>query len=151
MHDLRPEGAPAEEDDASSTSSDSLMAEAAEYPPRYHRQEEYDAMAAQMHFAARLAEHEVDDDDYEAVDTSIEDVDDVGHLHHHHHHHQHEEEPEEEVEEEHDEHDPAAAMFDPTTMGLKEISNLGKFTVSTHKQGNGVEELRSDDLKQYWQ
>ncbi|KAH7320068.1 anaphase-promoting complex, subunit 10-domain-containing protein [Stachybotrys elegans] len=36
-------------------------------------------------------------------------------------------------------------------IGLKEISNLGRFTVSSHKPGNGVEELRSDDLKQYWQ
>ena len=151
MHDLRPEGAPAEEDDASSTSSDSLMAEAAEYPPRYHRQEAYDALAAEMHFAARLAEQEANEYNYEAVDTSIEDVDDVDH-HHLHHHHEHEDEPEDEPEEEeHDEHDPAAAMFDPATMGLKEISNLGKFTVSTHKQGNGVDELRSDDLKQYWQ
>ena len=44
-----------------------------------------------------------------------------------------------------------APLMDPTAMGLKEISNLGKFTVSSHKQGNGVEELRSDDLKQYWQ
>ena len=42
-------------------------------------------------------------------------------------------------------------LVDPTTVGLKEISNLGKFTVSSHKQGSGVEELRSDDLKLYWQ
>jgi anaphase-promoting complex subunit 10 len=42
-------------------------------------------------------------------------------------------------------------LFDPVRAGLKEISNLGKFTVSSHKQGNGVAELRSDDLSQYWQ
>ena len=50
-----------------------------------------------------------------------------------------------------DETEPPPPLQDPATMGLKEISNLGKFTVSSHKQGNGVEELRSDDLKQYWQ
>ena len=44
-----------------------------------------------------------------------------------------------------------AILADPATMGLKEISNLAKFTVSSHKPGNGVEELRVDDLHQYWQ
>ncbi|KKO98060.1 anaphase-promoting complex subunit 10 [Trichoderma harzianum] len=43
------------------------------------------------------------------------------------------------------------AMMDPVVFGLKEISNLGKFTVSSHKPGNGVEQLRSDDLTSYWQ
>ncbi|RFU78846.1 anaphase-promoting complex subunit 10 [Trichoderma arundinaceum] len=42
-------------------------------------------------------------------------------------------------------------MMDPAVFGLKEISNLGKFTVSSHKPGNGVEQLRSDDLASYWQ
>lgn len=42
-------------------------------------------------------------------------------------------------------------LVDPADVGLKEISNLGRFTVSSHKPGNGVEELRSDDLKLYWQ
>ncbi|KAL7941617.1 anaphase-promoting complex, subunit 10 domain-containing protein [Trichoderma barbatum] len=42
-------------------------------------------------------------------------------------------------------------MMDPVVFGLKEISNLGKFTVSSHKPGNGVEQLRSDDLTSYWQ
>ncbi|KAH7347211.1 anaphase-promoting complex subunit 10 [Plectosphaerella cucumerina] len=41
--------------------------------------------------------------------------------------------------------------FDPSSLGLKEISNLGKFTVSSHKPGSGVEELRSDDTELYWQ
>jgi anaphase-promoting complex subunit 10 len=41
--------------------------------------------------------------------------------------------------------------FDAAARGLKEISNLGKFTVSSSKQGNGVDELRSDDLRLYWQ
>ncbi|TDZ39633.1 Anaphase-promoting complex subunit 10 [Colletotrichum sidae] len=41
--------------------------------------------------------------------------------------------------------------FDPLAAGLKEISNLGKFTVSSHKQGNGVDQLRNDSLKTYWQ
>lgn len=44
-----------------------------------------------------------------------------------------------------------AVLVDPAAAGLKEISNLGKFSVSSHKQGNGVQELRNDDLKLYWQ
>jgi hypothetical protein len=42
-------------------------------------------------------------------------------------------------------------IIDPAVFGLKEISNLGKFTVSSHKPGNGVEQLRSDELTSYWQ
>jgi len=42
-------------------------------------------------------------------------------------------------------------IFDPATMGLKEINNLAHFGVSSHKPGNGVEELLSDDLDKYWQ
>lgn len=81
-------------------------------------------------------EEEIDDDEamspeqYEAEDTSIEE----------------EEEPadDEDVDE-------VAHLIDPATAGLKEISNLARFTVSSHKPGNGVEELKSDDLKMYWQ
>ena len=69
-------------------------------------------------------------DQYEADETSIDD--------------EHDEDDEE------DDHD-ATPLIDPATAGLKEISNLGKFTVSSHKSGNGVEELRSDDLKRFWQ
>ncbi|KAK1249877.1 hypothetical protein MKX08_009880 [Trichoderma sp. CBMAI-0020] len=43
------------------------------------------------------------------------------------------------------------SIMDPAVFGLKEISNLGKFTVSSHKPGNGVEQLRSDELTSYWQ
>ncbi|KAF7550406.1 hypothetical protein G7Z17_g5747 [Cylindrodendrum hubeiense] len=64
---------------------------------------------------------------YEGEDTSIE---------------------EEQVDEDENEGVP---LIDPATAGLKEISNLARFTVSSHKPGNGVEELRSDDLKMYWQ
>jgi anaphase-promoting complex subunit 10 len=53
------------------------------------------------------------------------------------------------VEEEHEED--RLPHFDLHPLGLKEISNLGKFTVSTHKPENGVEELRSDDLTKFWQ
>lgn len=65
--------------------------------------------------------------DISAEDTSVEDGEN--------HIDQQEEEPE----------------FDPVAAGLKEISNLGKFTVSSHKQGNGVDQLRHDSLKSYWQ
>lgn len=41
--------------------------------------------------------------------------------------------------------------FDPATMGLKEINNLAHFGVSSHKPGNGVAELLSEDLDKYWQ
>lgn len=43
------------------------------------------------------------------------------------------------------------AYFDPTSTGLKEINNLAHFGVSSHKPGNGVAELLSDDLEKYWQ
>jgi hypothetical protein len=56
-----------------------------------------------------------------------------------------------EQEVEHGHEQEVQPQFDPSAAGLKEISNLGKFTVSSYKQGNGVAELRSDDLKQYWQ
>ncbi|KAK2591477.1 hypothetical protein QQS21_010823 [Conoideocrella luteorostrata] len=75
---------------------------------------------------------------YEAEDSSMEErVDEED---------DDEEGPEEEVEQEE-----AANLVDPADIGLKEISNLGRFTVSSHKPGNGIEELRSDDLKLYWQ
>ena len=85
--------------------------------------------------------HEQDQDHLEAEDTSIDDdlVDD---------------EVAEEMGEEEDEEAVEGyqeALADPAALGLKEISNLGRFTVSSHKQGNGVEELRSDDLNLYWQ
>jgi anaphase-promoting complex subunit 10 len=56
-------------------------------------------------------------------------------------------------EEEDDEPDDQGegAYFDPMSMGLKEINNLAHFGVSSHKPGNGVEELLSDDLDKYWQ
>ena len=42
-------------------------------------------------------------------------------------------------------------VFDPTSLGLREINNLAHFGVSSHKPGNGVDELLSDDLDKYWQ
>lgn len=98
--------------------------------------------------AAEFEDHNEDDpfDDemmsqgqYEADDTSVEDqvVENVvEHV---------------DSDEEQEEEEEVVPLVDPATIGLKEISNLGKFTVSSHKQGNGVEELRSDDLKLYWQ
>ncbi|KAF5553036.1 anaphase-promoting complex subunit 10 [Fusarium mexicanum] len=62
-----------------------------------------------------------------------------------------EDEDDEEEAAEHDQAHEAATLFDPATAGLKEISNLARFTVSSHKPGNGVEELKSDDLKLFWQ
>lgn len=56
-----------------------------------------------------------------------------------------------EDEDEDEELEDDGLALDPHPHGLKEISNLGKFTVSTHKQDNGVEELRSDDLTKLWQ
>lgn len=85
-------------------------------------------------------------DQLEADDTSIEEdvvVEGVGEI----------EDTGEagEVEEGHEEEIPEEPLPDPAEMGLKEISNLGRFTVSSHKHGSGVEELRSDDLTLYWQ
>ncbi|KAF4496899.1 anaphase-promoting complex subunit 10 [Fusarium agapanthi] len=62
-----------------------------------------------------------------------------------------EDEDDEKEAAEHDQAHEAATLFDPATAGLKEISNLARFTVSSHKPGNGVEELKSDDLKLFWQ
>ncbi|KAG6041952.1 hypothetical protein E4U41_000067 [Claviceps citrina] len=81
---------------------------------------------------------------YEVEDTSIEDVaEEEGQAE--------EEEDEEEEEYGEEEHEEAVNLVDPADIGLKEISNLGRFTVSSHKPGCGVEELRSDDLKLFWQ
>lgn len=55
------------------------------------------------------------------------------------------------VEEDDDEDDGAVISFDPMLLGLKEINNLAHFSVSSHKPGNGVEELLHDDLNKYWQ
>ncbi|KAI1506143.1 anaphase-promoting complex, subunit 10-domain-containing protein, partial [Biscogniauxia marginata] len=41
--------------------------------------------------------------------------------------------------------------FDASAIGLKEISNLASFTVSSYKPGCGVKELRDDDVNQFWQ
>ncbi|KAH6851335.1 galactose-binding domain-like protein [Chaetomium sp. MPI-CAGE-AT-0009] len=41
--------------------------------------------------------------------------------------------------------------FNPIDLGLKEINNLAHFGVSSHRPGNGVAELLSDDLDKYWQ
>ncbi|KAK0736075.1 galactose-binding domain-like protein [Apiosordaria backusii] len=41
--------------------------------------------------------------------------------------------------------------FDPAAIGLKEINNLAHFGVSSHKPGNGVAELLSEDTDKYWQ
>lgn len=60
-------------------------------------------------------------------------------------------EEEEDDEDDEEQAQDIAPLFDPATAGLKEISNLARFTVSSHKPGNGVEELKSDDLKQFWQ
>ena len=81
-----------------------------------------------------------DGEAYEAESTSMEDNDA-----------ENEDPHEEEHEGEHEEEQEQALPFDPSAVGLKEISNLGKFTVSSHKQGNGVNELRNDDVKLYWQ
>ncbi|KAH9997681.1 anaphase-promoting complex, subunit 10-domain-containing protein [Xylariaceae sp. FL0662B] len=53
----------------------------------------------------------------------------------------------EEGEEVHEEEPP----FDASAVGLKEISNLASFTVSSYKPGCGVKELRDDDVNQFWQ
>ncbi|KAK4239238.1 anaphase-promoting complex subunit 10 [Achaetomium macrosporum] len=42
-------------------------------------------------------------------------------------------------------------VFDPAALGLKEINNLAHFGVSSHRPGNGVAELLSEDLDKYWQ
>lgn len=50
-----------------------------------------------------------------------------------------------------DEHGMPKNPFNPIAMGLKEINGLAHFRVSSHKPGNGVEELMNDDIDRYWQ
>ncbi|KLU87948.1 anaphase-promoting complex subunit 10 [Magnaporthiopsis poae ATCC 64411] len=52
---------------------------------------------------------------------------------------------------EYEEMEDTTPVFDPAALGLKEINNLAHFSVSSHKPGNGVAELLSDDLDKYWQ
>lgn len=96
-----------------------------------------------------------DDDDLGAEDTSIEGEDDFddGDEDIDHYDPHAEDDDELEGDEQQDDEQPefGEPLADPAGQGLKEISNLGRFTVSSHKQGNGVEELRSEDLNQYWQ
>ncbi|KAK3314461.1 anaphase-promoting complex, subunit 10-domain-containing protein [Apodospora peruviana] len=47
--------------------------------------------------------------------------------------------------------EPLEPVFDPASIGLKEINHLAHFSVSSHKPGNGVAELLDDDLDKYWQ
>lgn len=80
------------------------------------------------------------DEDHENVDEDDENGDDEATG----------EEDHDEVEEE-DAQDEDEGAFDPASVGLKEISNLASFTVSSYKPGSGVKELRDDDVHQFWQ
>jgi anaphase-promoting complex subunit 10 len=81
-----------------------------------------------------LVEEYGDDDDEELLDAVTGDlVEEIG------------------EDEEDSDSDDAASEFDPAALGLKEINNLAHFGVSSHRPGNGVAELLSDDLDKYWQ
>ncbi|KAI0518290.1 anaphase-promoting complex, subunit 10-domain-containing protein [Xylaria bambusicola] len=56
-----------------------------------------------------------------------------------------------EVEDVEDAEEDEEQSFDASAVGLKEISNLASFIVSSYKPGCGVKELRDDDVNQYWQ
>ncbi|OTA99542.1 hypothetical protein M426DRAFT_325074 [Hypoxylon sp. CI-4A] len=56
-----------------------------------------------------------------------------------------------EIEEEEEEMEEEEPPFDASAVGLKEISNLASFIVSSYKPGCGVKELRDDDVNQFWQ
>ncbi len=58
---------------------------------------------------------------------------------------------EEEQDEEDDEVLNEDPSLDPSSVGLKEISNLASFTVSSFKPGCGVKELLDNDFNQFWQ
>ncbi|KAI1106359.1 APC10-domain-containing protein [Jackrogersella minutella] len=62
-----------------------------------------------------------------------------------------EEDEDEHGEEEDGEGHEEEAAFDASAVGLKEISNLASFTVSSYKPGCGVKALRDDDVNQFWQ
>ncbi|ROT42415.1 APC10-domain-containing protein [Sodiomyces alkalinus F11] len=88
----------------------------------------------------------MEEDDYTSVDDMEEQLN-------HHSTEMIDEQVEDRLEEDEEEEQDVdlALPADLSALGLKEISNLGKFTVSSHKPGNGVEELRSDDTDAYWQ
>lgn len=82
----------------------------------------------------------INDDDSDGIDNdeigdeNVEDVEVTG---------------DEEAEE--DEGEDEEPPFDPASVGLKEISNLANFTVSSYKPGCGVQALRDDDPHLFWQ
>ncbi|CAK7268040.1 hypothetical protein SEPCBS119000_002852 [Sporothrix epigloea] len=55
------------------------------------------------------------------------------------------------ADDEDDDNDDVGIPFDPVLLGLKEINNLAHFSVSSHKPGNGVDQLLHDDVATYWQ
>lgn len=80
--------------------------------------------------------HEDEDEDEDMgddVDLDYEDGEDIG------------------DEDEHDMDSIPSAPFNPIAMGLKEIGGLAHFRVSSYKPGNGVDELKNDDIDRYWQ
>lgn len=121
----RPTAAPA------GPSSDATMA--------YNDDQAAEADADQRTLSHSPEEYEDENSIGEEEEEEEEDDDDV------------DEDEDDEEAAEHDQAHGAATLFDPATAGLKEISNLARFTVSSHKPGNGVEELKSDDLKLFWQ
>ena len=87
---------------------------------------------------------EADAQDTRMIDGSHED-DNTGHVD------AVDEEDGEDIDEDDEDAQDEEAAFDPAAMGLKEISNLASFTVSSYKPGCGVKELRDDDANQFWQ
>ncbi|KAK4216518.1 galactose-binding like protein [Rhypophila decipiens] len=88
----------------------------------------------QMDFGNVQDDDLVDDDDTMDRDLGEDDLD-----------------HDEEVDEQAESDEPLQPELDPAALGLKEINNLANFGVSSHKPGNGVAELLSDDLDKYWQ
>ncbi|KAI1091149.1 anaphase-promoting complex, subunit 10-domain-containing protein [Rostrohypoxylon terebratum] len=88
------------------------------------------------------------EEDTERIEYGDDDQDDIGDDDEQNGEENDEEDDEEEDDDEGREDE---APFDASAVGLKEISNLASFTVSSYKPGCGVKELRDDDVNQFWQ
>ncbi|KXJ97372.1 anaphase-promoting complex, subunit 10-domain-containing protein [Microdochium bolleyi] len=120
--------------------------------------------AAERGFRTPQVPNDDDDGDHHAEESYLANLDTTGQEDYDVTHEAEEDDDDDEEEEgdtktsddgEQDEDDAAdeddEGSFDASATGLKEISNLACFTVSSYKPGCGVKELRSDDMNQYWQ
>ncbi|KAI1325930.1 anaphase-promoting complex, subunit 10-domain-containing protein [Xylariaceae sp. FL0255] len=97
------------------------------------------ARTGQAGFGDDTFARDVDVDDEDDETTGLEITEDV------------EMEPEGSQDGVEQEEEPVIVEFDPSAHGLKEISNLANFSVSSYKPGCGVAQLRDESVNYFWQ